>query len=74
MNMIFLKQLLLLYRMFNDFQSKLATYDSENSQLALLHRRAEMKVETLESELAHKQKENAQLNSLADDLIGRNVK
>ncbi len=48
---------------------KVAALDLELQKFSAVRRRAEMRVETLASELENKQKDNKQLSTLADELI-----
>jgi len=57
-------------KMYNDLQGKVASLESDNSKLAAQLRRTELRAETVKSELVQKNKENDQLNKLADELMG----
>lgn len=47
--------------------------EMENTKQAVLHRRYEMRAETLEGDLKRKQQENEQLSCLTDELIEKSA-
>ncbi|ODM98226.1 Transforming acidic coiled-coil-containing protein 2 [Orchesella cincta] len=57
-------------KMYGDYQGKLTNLEGDNAKLAAQLRRTEMRAEMINSELEQKHKENLQLNTLADELMG----
>jgi len=58
-------------RLHHDYVAKAEDFENDNIALTAYLRRCDLRVEALQSELEQKQKENLQLNNLADELVGK---
>ncbi|CAL8115440.1 unnamed protein product [Orchesella dallaii] len=57
-------------KMYMDLEAKVASIENDNTKLTAQLRRTELRAETAKSELRQKDKENDELNKLADELMG----